>query len=81
MTSLARRYALDALVVLAMVEAALEVAFRDDPEQPTATLWFSVPAIGRGSHGAHSLTAQRSTEAAKTHGGCKHRSNRTLLHV
>jgi signal transduction histidine kinase len=28
-----------------MAEAALEVAFRDDPEQPTATLWFSVPAI------------------------------------
>jgi signal transduction histidine kinase len=28
-----------------MIEAALEVAFRHDPEQPTATLWFSVPAI------------------------------------
>jgi signal transduction histidine kinase len=41
-----RRYAFDALVVLAGVESALEVAFRHDPLRgPRTTLWFAVPAI------------------------------------
>jgi signal transduction histidine kinase len=40
--SLARTYGFDALIVLAAIESALEVAWRDDP--PT-TLWFAVPAM------------------------------------
>jgi signal transduction histidine kinase len=41
-----RRYALDALVVLAAVESALEVAFREDAAHaPRTTLWFALPAI------------------------------------
>src|SRR5829696_8551119 len=43
--SFARRYGLDVLVVIGAVEAALEVAFRDDPLAPRSTLWFSVPAV------------------------------------
>jgi signal transduction histidine kinase len=44
--SLARAYGFDALIVLAAVESALEVAFRHDPAQePRTTLWFAVPAI------------------------------------
>jgi signal transduction histidine kinase len=43
--SLARRYGFDALIVLAAVESALEVALRhDSPQAPHTTLWFSVPA-------------------------------------
>jgi len=43
--SLARRYWLDALVVLAAVEGMLEVALRQDsPQAPTSTLWFAMPA-------------------------------------
>jgi hypothetical protein len=42
---LARRYGLDVLIVVAAAESALEVAFRNDPEAPTTTLWFAVPAI------------------------------------
>src|SRR5688500_13041704 len=43
--SLARRYGLDALILIGAVEAALEVAFRDDPQAPRSTLWFSIPAV------------------------------------
>jgi signal transduction histidine kinase len=44
--SLARAYGLDALIVIAAVESALEVALRDDrPREPQTTLWFAVPAI------------------------------------
>ena len=43
---LARRYGFDALIVLAAVEAALEVALRDDPPRaPQTPLWFAVPAV------------------------------------
>jgi signal transduction histidine kinase len=43
--SLARRYGLDLLIVLAAIEVALEVALRHDSEgAPRATLWFAVPA-------------------------------------
>ena len=41
----ARRYGLDVLIVIAAVESALEVAFRDDPAAPRTTAWFAVPAI------------------------------------
>jgi signal transduction histidine kinase len=42
---LVRRYGFDALVVVAAVAGMLGIAFRrDDPEAPTAPLWFSVPA-------------------------------------
>jgi len=43
--SFARRYGLEALIVIGAVEAALEVAFRDDPLAPRSALWFSVPAV------------------------------------
>jgi signal transduction histidine kinase len=43
--SSARRYGLDALIVIGAVEAALEVAFREDPQAPRSTLWFSIPAV------------------------------------
>jgi signal transduction histidine kinase len=44
---LARTYALDVLIVLAAVEAMLEVAFRDDDTRaPTSSLWFAVLATG-----------------------------------
>jgi len=43
--SLARRYGLDLLIVLAAIEVALEVALRHDSEgAPRSTLWFAVPA-------------------------------------
>jgi signal transduction histidine kinase len=43
--SLARRYGLDLLIVLAAIEVALEVGLRHDSEgAPRATLWFAVPA-------------------------------------
>jgi signal transduction histidine kinase len=42
---LARRYGLDALIVLAAVESALEVALRNDASNaPGTSLWFTVPA-------------------------------------
>ena len=43
--SYARRHGLDALIVIGAVDAALEVAFREDPQAPRSTLWFSVPAV------------------------------------
>jgi signal transduction histidine kinase len=44
--TLVRRFAFDLLVLLAALESAAEVAFRDDPiRAPRTTLWFSVPAI------------------------------------
>jgi signal transduction histidine kinase len=46
LVSLARRYGLDLLIVLAAVESMLEVALRRDAsEAPTTTLWFCVPAV------------------------------------
>jgi signal transduction histidine kinase len=43
--SVARRYAFDALIVLAAVESSLEVALRQDaPKAPESTLWFAAPA-------------------------------------
>ncbi|HSB38046.1 MAG TPA: sensor histidine kinase [Gaiellaceae bacterium] len=45
MRSLARRYAFDALIVVAAVELAFElVARQDSADAPTASLWFCVPA-------------------------------------
>jgi signal transduction histidine kinase len=42
----ARGYALDVLIVIGAIEAALEVAFRSDAiEAPRTTLWFAVPAV------------------------------------
>ena len=44
--TLLRRYAFDALIVIAAVESAAEVAFRDDPDQaPETATWFAAPAI------------------------------------
>jgi len=41
-----RGYWLDALIVIAAIEIAIEVALRDDPQaEPTTTLWFAIPAI------------------------------------
>ena len=46
LSSLTRRYGLDALIVLAAVWAALEVLLRDDPVRaPRSPLWFAVPAV------------------------------------
>jgi signal transduction histidine kinase len=42
--SVARRYALEALAALIVVESAVEVAFRHHPPHPGMT-WFDVPAI------------------------------------
>jgi signal transduction histidine kinase len=42
---LLRRYAFDAVIVVAALEIAVEVAFRDDPRAPTATAWFTAPAM------------------------------------
>jgi signal transduction histidine kinase len=42
---LLRRYAFDAVIVLAALEIALEVAFRDDARAPTTTGWFTAPAM------------------------------------
>ena len=45
-SSLARRYGFDVLIVLAAIESALEVALRQDAlRAPRTTLWFAVPAI------------------------------------
>jgi signal transduction histidine kinase len=45
-SSLVRRHSFDVLVVLAAIGAALEVALRNDPgDEPTSTLWFTVPAV------------------------------------
>jgi signal transduction histidine kinase len=42
----ARRYALDALIVLAALQVALEVALRHEAgREPRTTPWFAVPAI------------------------------------
>jgi signal transduction histidine kinase len=41
----ARRYGFDALIVLAAVESALEVALRDGEQAPTLSPWIAVPAI------------------------------------
>lgn len=44
--SLARRYGLDVLIVIAALEASLEVAFRHDTlREPRTSAWFAVPAI------------------------------------
>jgi signal transduction histidine kinase len=44
--TIVRRYGLGLLVVLAALEAALEVAFRDDPvAAPRTSHWFAVPAV------------------------------------
>jgi signal transduction histidine kinase len=42
---LARRYAFDALIVLAAIESALEVGVRGGEQAPTLTPWLAVPAI------------------------------------
>jgi len=45
-SSLARRHGFDALIVLAALEAALEVLLQaDGPDEPSTTRWFTVPAI------------------------------------
>jgi signal transduction histidine kinase len=44
--SLARRYGLDVVTVIAAVAAMVEVAVRSDPAEPTSAAWFAVPAIG-----------------------------------
>jgi signal transduction histidine kinase len=44
--AVARRYAVDALIVLLAAEAMLEVAVRHDSQDaPRTTLWFAVPAL------------------------------------
>jgi signal transduction histidine kinase len=44
--ALARRYGFDVLIVIAAIEGALEVAFRDDPVRgPRTTAWVAAPAI------------------------------------
>ena len=42
---LVRRYGFDALIALAALVIALEGAFRDGVDPPTATRWFTVPAL------------------------------------
>ena len=45
MKSLAHRYAFDALILVAAVEIALDLALRQDsPDAPTSSLWFTIPA-------------------------------------
>jgi signal transduction histidine kinase len=45
-TLIVRRFGFDVLIALAAVEAALEVALRDDPlRTPQTPLWFAVPAV------------------------------------
>lgn len=45
MQSLARKYAFDALIVVAAVEVALELMLRQDAsDAPTSSLWFTIPA-------------------------------------
>jgi signal transduction histidine kinase len=42
----ARKYGLDALVVIAAIAGSLEVILRDDaPDAPTSSPWFAAPAI------------------------------------
>ena len=41
---LVRSYGLDVLILLVSLWAALEVAFRHDPTEPTSTPWFAIPA-------------------------------------
>ena len=46
LSTFARRYGFDVLIVLAAVWAAFEVALRDDPARaPRSPLWFAVPAV------------------------------------
>jgi signal transduction histidine kinase len=45
LTDLARRHGVDALIVLAAVECALEVGLRDGEQAPELTPWIAVPAI------------------------------------
>ena len=43
---LARRYGLDVLIVIAAIEAVLEIVLRDEPlRAPRSPLWFTAPAI------------------------------------
>jgi len=43
--SLARRYAFDALIVVAAIEVALELVLRQDAtDAPTSSLWITIPA-------------------------------------
>jgi signal transduction histidine kinase len=43
---IARRYALDALIVIAAIAGSLEVILRDDAaDAPTSSAWFAAPAI------------------------------------
>lgn len=42
---LARRHALDLLIVLGAIAAALEVALRDAEDEPTTSIWFAAPAV------------------------------------
>jgi signal transduction histidine kinase len=42
--SLARRYGFDALIVIAAIEGALEVALRHAADEPTTTAWVAAPA-------------------------------------
>ena len=45
MSSLARRYAFDVLIVVAAIEVALELVLRQDAaDAPTTSLWFTIPA-------------------------------------
>src|SRR5207253_7280702 len=39
----ARRYGMDAVVVLLALASALDVALRHDPRAPRSPLWFTVP--------------------------------------
>ena len=43
--ALARRYGLDALIVLAAIESSVETAFEHDSQGSRMTPWFTVPAI------------------------------------
>jgi signal transduction histidine kinase len=45
LSALARRYGFDALIVLATIEGALEVAFRQDALEPGTARWIAVPAV------------------------------------
>jgi signal transduction histidine kinase len=46
LSPLVRRYGFDALIVLAALQAAVEVAVQQDsPQGPATTRWFAVPAI------------------------------------
>jgi signal transduction histidine kinase len=46
MGAIARRHALDLLIVVAALEAALDVALREDAiRAPRTTAWFTVPAV------------------------------------